>query len=77
MPSRASHPANPQQVLLPNQRLLSKDPNITHNEVARWRYTELLHALGCNGWFAARVTTCGEFDQAAELQRQRGAGQCW
>ena len=58
--------------------LLSKDPNITPNEVARWRYTELLHALGCNGWFAARVTTCGEFDQTAALQRQRAApGQCW
>ena len=67
MPSRASHPANPQQVLLPNQRLLSKDPNITHNEVARWRYTELLHALGCNGW----LTAAGSPPAASSTRRLR------
>ena len=27
-----------------------------------WRYAELPHALGCDGWFTARVTTCGELD---------------
>lgn len=32
MPSRASHPAHPQQLRLPNQRLLSRDANITYNE---------------------------------------------
>jgi indolepyruvate decarboxylase len=31
---------------------------------ASWRYAEIPHALGCDGWFSARVTTCGEFDQA-------------
>ena len=29
-----------------------------------WRYSEIPHALGCDDWFTARVTTCGEFDQA-------------
>ena len=32
MPSRASHPAHPQQLRLPNQRLLNRDANITYNE---------------------------------------------
>jgi hypothetical protein len=75
MPSRASHPASPQQLLPPDQRLPGNDPNITHNDVARWRCAELLPALGCGGWFDARVTTCGEFDHAAVLQRPK-AGQC-
>jgi indolepyruvate decarboxylase len=48
------------------ERLLCKDPSIAYNDIAPWRYAELPHALGCDGWFAARVTTCGELDQALE-----------
>jgi indolepyruvate decarboxylase len=32
--------------------------------VASWRYSEVPPALGCNGWFTARLSTCGELDQA-------------
>ncbi|MGJ7506539.1 alpha-keto acid decarboxylase family protein [Variovorax sp. GT1P44] len=46
------------------ERLLNKDPAIAYNDVAPWRYTELPHALGCDGWMTARVTTCGELDDA-------------
>jgi indolepyruvate decarboxylase len=46
------------------ERLLCKDPAIAYNDVASWRYSELPHALGCNGWFTARVTNCEEFDKA-------------
>jgi indolepyruvate decarboxylase len=46
------------------ERLLCKNPAIAYNDVASWRYSEIPHALGCDGWFTARVTTCGEFDQA-------------
>jgi indolepyruvate decarboxylase len=46
------------------ERLLCKDPEIAYNDVAPWRYTELPHALGCEGWFTARVTTCAELDDA-------------
>ena len=45
------------------ERLLCKDPAIAYNDIARWRYAELPHALGCDGWFTARVTTCEELDQ--------------
>ena len=31
-----------------------------------WRYSELPHAFGCDGWFTSRVTTCGELDQALQ-----------
>jgi indolepyruvate decarboxylase len=48
------------------ERLLCKDPSIAYNDIAPWRYAELPHALGCDGWFTARVTTCGELDQALE-----------
>ena len=49
------------------ERLLNRDPAIAYNDVAPWRYHELPHALGCDGWFTARVATCGELDAA--LQR--------
>jgi indolepyruvate decarboxylase len=45
------------------ERLLCKDPEIYYNDIAPWRYAELPHALGCDGWLTARVTTCGELDR--------------
>jgi indolepyruvate decarboxylase len=52
------------------ERLLCEDPNIAYNDIASWRYAELPHALGCDDWFTARVTTCGELDQALQLAAQ-------
>ena len=52
------------------ERLLCEDPNIAYNDIASWRYAELPHALGCDAWFTARVTTCGELDQALQLAAQ-------
>jgi indolepyruvate decarboxylase len=52
------------------ERLLCNDPEIAYNDLASWRYSELPHALGCEGWFTARVTTCGEFDQALKVATQ-------
>jgi indolepyruvate decarboxylase len=48
------------------ERLLCKDPAIGYNDVASMRYKEIPHALGCDGWLMARVTTCGEIDRALE-----------
>jgi indolepyruvate decarboxylase len=50
-----------------SERLLSKNPEFPYNDVAPWRYSELPHALGCDGWFTARVTTCGELDHALKV----------
>ena len=55
------------------ERLLCKNPKIAYNDVASWRYTELPHALGCDGWFTARATTCGELDKALEAAQRSGA----
>ena len=55
------------------ERLLCKDPDIAYNDVAAWRYSELPHALGCDGWFTTRVTTCGELDQALQQAGQNGS----
>jgi indolepyruvate decarboxylase len=46
------------------ERLLCAEPDIAYNDIASWRYSELPRALGCDDWFTARVTTCGELDQA-------------
>jgi indolepyruvate decarboxylase len=52
------------------ERLLCRNPDITYNDLASWRYSEIPHALGCDGWFTARVTACGEFDQALKAAEQ-------
>jgi TPP-dependent 2-oxoacid decarboxylase len=51
-----------------------KNPAIAYNDLASWRYSEMPHALGCDGWFTARVTTCGEFDQALKAVEQESTG---
>jgi indolepyruvate decarboxylase len=55
------------------ERLLCVDPDIAYNDVAPWNYTALPHALGCQDWFTARVSTCGELDDAmARASRHHG-----
>ncbi len=46
------------------ERLLCTDPDIEYNDIADWHYAALPIALGCEDWFTARVTTCGELDKA-------------
>ena len=46
------------------ERMLCRDPAIAYNDVAPWNYAELPHALGCDDWFTARVTTGDELDAA-------------
>jgi indolepyruvate decarboxylase len=48
------------------ERLLCKDPDIAYNDIAQWHYSELPHALGCDNWFIACVTTFGELDNAMQ-----------
>ena len=55
------------------ERLLCKDPAIAYNDVAPWNYAELPHALGCDDWFTARVSTCAELDAAMSTAAQGGA----
>jgi indolepyruvate decarboxylase len=55
------------------ERLLCKNPASGFNDIAPWRYAELPHALGCDGWYTARVTTCGELDAALEKASAGGA----
>jgi indolepyruvate decarboxylase len=55
------------------ERLLCKDPTIAYNDIAPWRYTELPRAFGCDGWFTARATTCGELDQAMDTATRAGS----
>ena len=38
------------------ERLLCKNPDFVYNDLASWHYSEVPHALGCDGWFTARVT---------------------
>jgi indolepyruvate decarboxylase len=56
------------------ERLLCKDPDIYYNDLAQWHYRLLPQALGCDGWFTARVTTCAELDAALVKAQSCGTG---
>ena len=47
-----------------SERMLCKDMALGYNDIAAWNYVELPHALGCQGWFSARVSGCGVLDDA-------------
>ena len=53
-----------------SERMLCKDMALAYNDIAAWNYAELPHALGCQGWFTARVSTCGELDDALKTAQQ-------
>jgi indolepyruvate decarboxylase len=56
------------------ERLLCRDPTIGYNDIAQWKYAQLPEAFGCEGWFSARVTTCGELDAAMERAARGDVG---
>jgi indolepyruvate decarboxylase len=56
------------------ERLLCKNPDFVYNDLASWHYSELPRALGCDSWFTARVTACGEFDQALKTAEHGNTG---
>jgi indolepyruvate decarboxylase len=53
-----------------SERMLCPDPTIAYNDIAAWNYAELPHAVGCQGWFTSRVSTCGELDDALTTAQQ-------
>jgi indolepyruvate decarboxylase len=53
-----------------SERMLCKDMAIAYNDIAAWNFAELPHAMGCQGWFTARVSTCGELDDALRSAEQ-------
>jgi len=56
------------------ERMLCKDPDIYYNDIVQWHYQKLPEALGCDGWFTIRVTTCGELDEAIKKAEACGTG---
>jgi indolepyruvate decarboxylase len=56
------------------ERLLCKDPKVYYNDLAQWHYHLLPQALGCDGWFTARATNCGELDAAMKKAESCGTG---
>src|SRR5262249_28009511 len=55
------------------ERALEENPNWTYNDLAPWKYAELPKALGCAGWFTARVTTLGELEHAMKSAGPQGS----
>jgi indolepyruvate decarboxylase len=53
-----------------SERMLCKDMALAYNDIAAWNYAELPHAPGCQGWLTARVSTCGELDDALKTAEQ-------
>jgi indolepyruvate decarboxylase len=56
------------------ERLLTNNPDFDYNDLAQWHYADLPRSLGCDDWFTARVTTCGELDQALKTASQADRG---
>jgi indolepyruvate decarboxylase len=56
------------------ERLLAKNFDSCYNDLVKWRYHKLPEALGCEGWFTVRVTTCGELDSAIKKAESSGSG---
>ncbi|MBV8785749.1 MAG: alpha-keto acid decarboxylase family protein [Mycobacterium sp.] len=55
-----------------SERMLCKDMALAYNDIAVWNYAELPHALGCQGWFTAHVSSCGMLDDALKTAEQAG-----
>ena len=53
------------------ERALEANPDQVYNDLAQWNYHALPAALGCQGWFTAKVTTPGELDAAMALAATR------
>lgn len=49
------------------ERIIGGSKIDTCNDVASWDYQGLPKAFGCSDWFTAKVTTCGELDQAMRI----------
>jgi len=58
------------------ERALEEDPDWVYNDLAPWNYHALPAALGCRGWFTAKVTTLGELD-AAMARAATGESACY
>ena len=56
------------------ERALESSPDQKYNDLASWDYATLPAALGCKGWFTAKVLTNAELDAAmATAQTHDGA----
>jgi indolepyruvate decarboxylase len=58
------------------ERALEANPDWVYNDLAPWNYHTLPAALGCQGWFTAKVTTLGELD-AALARASTGESACY
>lgn len=56
------------------ERALEENPDWSYNDLSPWHYSEMPQAMGCKGWFTARVKTLGELDAAMEKARANNSG---
>ena len=56
------------------ERALEPNPDWSYNDLAKWRYADVPHALGCTDWFTACVETLGELDAALKAARESKSG---
>src|SRR6266704_1778274 len=56
------------------ERALEPNPDWSYNDLAKWRYADVPHALGCTDWVTARVETLGELDAALKAARESKSG---
>jgi indolepyruvate decarboxylase len=56
------------------EEVLSPTQGHVYNVLAPWNYHELPAAMGCTGWYSARVSTVGELDTALATAATHGNG---
>jgi indolepyruvate decarboxylase len=58
------------------ERVLEANPDWVYNDLAPWNYHALPAALGCQGWFTAKVSTLGALDAALARAAAGEAASC-
>ncbi|MBC3844480.1 hypothetical protein GXW82_43135 [Streptacidiphilus sp. 4-A2] len=66
----------PQQLDVRHRGSPPQEQGHVYDFLAPWNYHELPEALGCTGWYTARVTTLGELDSALATAVKHDNGCC-
>jgi len=46
------------------ERVTNRHPDEAYNDLAKWNFTDIPAAMGCEDWYTAKVSTLGELDAA-------------
>ncbi len=56
------------------ERVTNRNPDEEYNDLSKWNFAEVPAALGCEGWYTAKVSTLGELDAALAEAEEATSG---